>query len=920
MQSVSAVAGESPLPRFPLLDTWGLRMVVASVLFTAGGMAALALAPVGESGRFLLEFSIAAGMLATGAAAVHTLARRADFERPDRAQAMWALALASVVFSVAMAMQVVLGDELPGEIGQWAWAVPRFAVLPLLAFALGRLCFPTGLGAGHGRLVLVDAIMGGLALGIIGLLWLGPSLPRTESGQLATIDVLLLLGLWVVGVGMVAIASAARSRAVLPLRQFLLLYLAGLAYLIVDLGLVASAYGDGWTVAGGAAGHVVGMLLLTAFAARSPDEVETRRDARLREAVAAVVPSLPVLGATMLLLSDLDLRSAGGDRRAMAVVLLALLLVGAVVLRAAAARELRTARVVATSGKWDAASQEGWFQALVGETRDLIVVLDGGGHVVYCTPSMLRFLGTSLPVLKGRTLAVALSGGAPSEQGDDAWEHLLDSAAAHPGERVSLEAPLHGPAGQVREIEWSLVALVGLDIGGFVASGRDVTDDRRLRALLAETSSRDALTGLVNRDALVAFSPPAGSSRLAVLAIDIRDFGAVKDRIGHERGDQILVEVARALLLVPGPIGQVARTGGDSFVLTLHGNLPEIEVISANAVIRELLRELRLADGEEVPIEFAAGYAVGDVDEIGMPHLLSRAELALTQSRRMVPPPLVRYEPGMREAMRAARDVELDLRRALAESRLTVRYQPIVRLSDGAVLAVEALVRRERGDGSLEMPEVFIPVAERMGLVDRIDTFVLRRALHEVRAVNMRFGRSMAVSVNVSATELDDSLEGRLAEAVADVGAGAPRLIIEVTESAIAANARDAIEVLRRVRAKGHLIALDDFGTGYSSMASLAEMPVDILKIDSSFTQRLTTSGRGVSVMRAVVDVGRALGLATVAEGLATTEQTDLLRGMGCERGQGYLFAEPLDAAELASFLGGGLAVQDSLAIGAERE
>jgi EAL domain-containing protein (putative c-di-GMP-specific phosphodiesterase class I) len=251
----------------------------------------------------------------------------------------------------------------------------------------------------------------------------------------------------------------------------------------------------------------------------------------------------------------------------------------------------------------------------------------------------------------------------------------------------------------------------------------------------------------------------------------------------------------------------------------------------------------------------------------------------------------------------AAAEAEADLRSALRERALVVRYQPIVRLTDGAVVGVEALVRRQRADGSLESPEVFIPLAERLGLVDEVDYAVLMRALGEMQQVARATGRRMPVSVNISASELDDGLEHRVQDALASTGWLAEHLIIEVTETALATRTDEASRLLRQLQRLGCSVAMDDFGTGYSSMASLLEMPVDILKIDASFTQRLTAAGRGLSVMRAIVEIGRSLNLVTVAEGLATVEQADLLRGMGCERGQGFLYAPPLSPEELVDFL-----------------
>jgi diguanylate cyclase (GGDEF)-like protein len=475
-----------------------------------------------------------------------------------------------------------------------------------------------------------------------------------------------------------------------------------------------------------------------------------------------------------------------------------------------------------------------------------------------------------------------------------------DRLAGEPTEPVDLL--LKGSAGAVREVEWQFTALVGLDIDGYLVNGRDVTDDRRLRALLAESASRDTLTGLHSRSGFLAAIADRHAKR-CVLVINLRRFAEYNDRFGHATGDQVLRQVAQILQGLPGAVSDPARLSADTFAVLVSGSVPDIEAVSATASLRDALRIVSMSDGRPLPLELAAGYAVSEADEIEPGELLGRAELAMMRSRGLDRSPLVRFAPTLRMARDAAAEAEADLRSALRERALVVRYQPIVRLTDGAVVGVEALVRRQRADGSLESPEVFIPLAERLGLVDEVDYAVLMRALGEMQQVARATGRRMPVSVNISASELDDGLEHRVQDALASTGWLAEHLIIEVTETALATRTDEASRLLRQLQRLGCSVAMDDFGTGYSSMASLLEMPVDILKIDASFTQRLTAAGRGLSVMRAIVEIGRSLNLVTVAEGLATVEQADLLRGMGCERGQGFLYAPPLSPEELVDFL-----------------
>jgi EAL domain-containing protein (putative c-di-GMP-specific phosphodiesterase class I) len=254
----------------------------------------------------------------------------------------------------------------------------------------------------------------------------------------------------------------------------------------------------------------------------------------------------------------------------------------------------------------------------------------------------------------------------------------------------------------------------------------------------------------------------------------------------------------------------------------------------------------------------------------------------------------VGYHGDMRAETERRVDAERLLRWAIAERRLEMFYQPVVRLEDGMIFGAEALMRLRDRDGVVVPPSEFIPIAEEVGLAGEIGLFALRTACRQTARASILVGRPLYVSVNVSADQIAPELVDEVVLCLADYALDAERLTLEITETILADRSPRTQQVLRDLRALGVTISLDDFGTGYSSMSYLATLPVDGLKIDRSFVSVMGSSAQGLTLARVVVQLARSLDLTTVAEGIETMEQVDLLRGMGCDFGQGYLYARPM--------------------------
>jgi diguanylate cyclase (GGDEF)-like protein len=421
------------------------------------------------------------------------------------------------------------------------------------------------------------------------------------------------------------------------------------------------------------------------------------------------------------------------------------------------------------------------------------------------------------------------------------------------------------------------------------------TDELRFQAL------HDSLTGLPNRalimdriDQLLARNRRNGTVG-AALYIDLDDFKNVNDSLGHEVGDLLLAAVATRMASTLRDADTIGRMGGDEFVILIDGSEP--------MVAPELVAE-RLLDVMRQPFEFegsstslhantSIGIAVGDRASAG--ELLRDADIALYQAKARGKNRYEFFHPEMQTDIGRRIRLEFDLRSALAAEQFRLVYQPIYNLDDLAVVGVEALLRWDHPTDGVLAPDEFIPILEQTGQIREVGAWVLRQACAQMAAWHAR-GDTLNVSVNVSGRQLDDDrIVDHIRDALHTTGLHPTSLIIEVTETALMRDTDAAVRRLHAIKAIGVSVAVDDFGTGYSSLAYLQQFPVDCLKIDKSFTSAMVGSPESEALIRTFVQLGRDLGLTTLAEGVETTGEMDLLRADHVDEAQGYLFARPLD-------------------------
>ena len=751
--------------------------------------------------------------------------------------------------------------------------VIHFAFLPLCV--LGLLRYPVSdTKAGSPSRTVLDGTVSAVALWFVAYaLILEPASVGEGLPLLAHITVLAYPAADVFVLAMVASVLPRVSRRA---RRELAITGAGLGlYAVADVGYsVMTAAGtyraDSWV----SLLYEAGLLLVVAgvFSRESP----SARVDRWSTTVAGLqhVPVLAAVGVTgAIALRD---EAMGGAQ-----LFAGALLGGALLARQLVSsrdRDVLTLRLQA---------REELFRALVTGASDLITLHDAKGDVAWASPSLERVLGLQQAELLGRSIGDVVH---PDDR--PALGAAFESVSARPGAEVETMARVHDGVDGWR---WMQVQLLNkLDdpsVKGIVGNARDVHERYLLERQLAHAAFHDPLTGLGNlaRTRALLESACAGAGEATVVLVDLDGFKAVNDTFGHAHGDALLCQVADRLTACVRTGDEVTRIGGDEFVLVLDGDQ---DAAAVSARVLAVLREPVPVAGTNVSVRASLGVAM-TADADGPDEVLRNADLAMYVSKSSGRDRVTWYEPWMHSDAARRLAIHHGLRTALAEGQLALHYQPIVRLSDGALVGAEALLRWHHPVEGLVPPDDFIPVAEETGIIDEIDVWVLERACHDLAAWRAAGLSVPRVSINVSRRHMTPDLPDVVEAALSRYALHGEQLCIEVTESAVVADADVAARALAGVRALGVEVALDDFGSGQSSLSQLVRLPVDAVKIDRSFTQSALSDPAALRLLTSIVGVCQALALPVVAEGVEQRELADFLAGIGCDRAQGYHFGRP---------------------------
>ncbi len=546
------------------------------------------------------------------------------------------------------------------------------------------------------------------------------------------------------------------------------------------------------------------------------------------------------------------------------------------------------------------------FRSLIQNSSDVTMILGEEGVFRYVSPAIKELLQYAPEELIGRRSTDFVH----PEDLDSVRRMLGGEFESGPGP-VTLEFRMVRKDRTSRDVEAVISDQTDRpSVAGYVANIRDITERKKFEALLAHRALHDPLTGLANRQLILdrAQQMLVRARRtgvpVAALFIDLDNFKDSNDSLGHGAGDQLLQLVAGRLLGDLRSGDTVGRLGGDEFVILAEGvsfaSGPEMIAERVHQVLKPAFH-LPGADGMSITISASIGIAVGD--RPSAEDLLRDADIALYRAKGAGRDQSVLFDRSMQSAAKERLALKSDLESALDHHEFSLLFHPIFDLDGIEIQGVESLLRWQHPTKGAIAPDVFIPVLEERGLIVDVGRWVLNESCREA-ATWHRQGHHTAISVNVSMRQLEsDRLLDDVHDALVAHDFDPAMLILEVTESSLMRDSVATVARLHSLKQLGVKVAIDDFGTGYSSLAYLRQFPVDVLKIDRSFVADMNRSPDAAALIHTLIELGRTLGLVTLAEGIETHEQLEGLRAEHCDHGQGFLFSGPVPASEIVRLL-----------------
>ncbi|MBA2426605.1 MAG: EAL domain-containing protein [Actinobacteria bacterium] len=554
---------------------------------------------------------------------------------------------------------------------------------------------------------------------------------------------------------------------------------------------------------------------------------------------------------------------------------------------------------------------EARFKSLVQNSSDVITVIGPGSKIEYQSPSIERVLGYEPDELVGSSFAELLH----AEERDHVLALIADVDSPQASDQV-VECRLRHANG-----EWLVFEILRTNlshdpnVAGIVLNARDISERKQFEQQLTHQAFHDDVTNLANRalftnrveHALARQTRDEGG--LAVLFVDLDDFKLINDSLGHAAGDVVLAEVGARLTRCVRPMDTVARFGGDEYALLVEDVQRLDEVAAVADRIFELLSAPIRVEQNDVVIRASIGITLIDGEDAmtsAADELMRNADVAMYRAKREGKGHYRVFEPQMHASVLEHLEMKGALEKALERKELKLYYQPIVDLPEGRVKGLEALVRWHHPQRGIVMPGEFIPLAEETGMIVELGKWILGEACRQLRFMQdlALAPPSLTMAVNISVKQLQQpGLVATVAEAIAAAGVKPSCLTLEITESVLMIDTEATITKLHELKALGVRLSVDDFGTGYSSLGYLSRFPVDVLKIDQTFVSQIDGLAPGSVLIAAIVKLGEALGLQTVAEGIERPEQSDRLTQLGCPLGQGYYYSKPMNIDTTLEYL-----------------
>jgi len=543
----------------------------------------------------------------------------------------------------------------------------------------------------------------------------------------------------------------------------------------------------------------------------------------------------------------------------------------------------------------------------VEQSPSTIMITDLHSRLQYANLAFERSTGYSLEEALGHTPAILHSGRNPRRTYDEMWS-ALKSGKPWRGELVNCRKD------GVQYLESVLISPVkdaAGNVTSYLAIKDDITQQRLDQERIEQLSNFDALTGLPNRALFATRFEPAlamsqrDAQQLAVLCVSMDNFKSINQSFGEEVGDEVLVEMAGRLKAVADDAGLVSRHNGDEFIVIR----PNTDMAGAAAMAERLQNEIRrpcVTSNNELVVTACVGISLSPDDGFALDTLLQRAVTAAFRAKTEGRNSLRFFSTEMQQGSTRLLRLENALRTAISHGELRVVYQPQVGIETRKVVGVEALVRWEHPELGSISPAEFIPVAESSGQIIELGQWILRTALHQAQGWRAQGHTDLILAVNLSLQQFrHDGLLRTVELLLEETGFPAGNLELELTESIAMDNPEQAVRTVQALRDRGVLLSIDDFGTGYSSLSYLKRLQLNKLKIDKSFIDDIAQDGTDVSIVTAIIGMARSLGMTTIAEGVETARQLEVLHELGCDEVQGYFFSRPLSASGLEAFLPG---------------
>jgi Amt family ammonium transporter len=560
------------------------------------------------------------------------------------------------------------------------------------------------------------------------------------------------------------------------------------------------------------------------------------------------------------------------------------------------------------------AAQRAYFDQLFANSPQAIALIDMRRNIVDVNHAFEDLFGFKAAEIKGYGMRAYI-----------VPKHLLGECESTRGAILSGKPMVRETFRQHRDGRLIPVSMIGFPIEfggqpqGIVYIYQDISERKAFEEQITHQAFHDALTGLPNRslfadrlDRALTRARRRGDYQYAVLMIDLNKFKGINDTLGHQAGDQLLVEVSRRLMACVRSMDTVARLGGDEFAVILEELKSKKEVMAVVDRIGAALGKPCMLCGTTVTPGASVGIVLRTRDYQSPEDILRDADIAMYRAKESGRPSMI-FDRRMHQEILDAISLEADLRAALDRGELLLHYQPIVDVQTGRIEGFEALVRWDHPDRGLVPPVQFIPLAEETGLIQPLGRFVIAEACRQLRQWQLELPQAeqLSVSVNVSCRQfVKEGLVDHVAGVLETTGLDPACLKLEITESVLMHDAQHTAGELSRLKALGVKIAIDDFGTGYSSLSYLRQLPIDHLKIDRSFISGDDVNGESQEIVKSIIALARSLGLTVIAEGVEHQDQLDKLRSADCDKAQGFMFSRPVDKdaalALLHAALGGG--------------